>query len=205
MPMSQFPVAQIVMILAITGITAVVIFGVIFARFVESRYKAQDKLKAIEKGIPLENLEPLGQAIHVKIPYEKMARTRKRGILLIMLGLGLMVLFLFISIFEREPMAFVAGILFGLIPMLVGIGLLIDAGLRRQDLENSAFPFHLTQNVELGTTEGQPVGRTPAGPTTEEPPGEFGSDKAADDRTPGETGQTDPGAPSQTGPSEPVP
>lgn len=205
MPMSQFPVAEIVMIFAITGITALVIFGVIFARFVESRYKAQDKLKAIEKGISLENLEPLGHAIHKKSPYEKMAKTRKRGILLIMVGLGLMVLFLFISIFEREPMVFIPGILFGLIPMLVGIGLLIDAGQRRQDLENSALPFHLTQSVVPGTTEGQHVGRTPAGPTTEEPPGESGSDKAADDHTLRETGHTDPVAPSQTSPSEPAP
>ncbi len=195
MQMPEFPVAALI---------AIVLIGVILVRFVESRNKAQVQMKAIEKGIFLETLETVEQVIQARNPYERMANFRRIGIVATMAGLGIMFLFPFVSIFERGPMPFVGGVLFGMIPIFAGIGLLIDARLCRQDLENSNFPINQTQ-LGVPGSEGQFVSQTFAGPATVGPPGESGSSKAATDRPLGETGQNHPVAPSPSGPSEPVP
>jgi len=69
------PVVAIVMTMSIPSVAILVGFGV-------SRHKTQIRLKAIEKGVPIP-FEDEGKDL-----YERMAKSRKAGIIATMLGSG---------------------------------------------------------------------------------------------------------------------
>ena len=157
---------EFILLYAIGVIIAVGMIITIFTmllRFGISRNKTQVKLKAIEMGMPSEPFDSVDRA---KDPYERMASSRRNGIIAIAAGLGLLSPFLFLSIFVGERLFFIGGVA-GLIPIFVGIGLLIDARLRRQDLENSAPSINFPQRAAPGS-EVPSADRNPADPATVE-------------------------------------
>ena len=115
------PVVAIVMTMSIPIVAILVGYAV-------SRHKTQVRLKAIEKGVPIpfedERMDP----------YERMAKSRKGAIIAMMVGVGIVVFFTVIAFAEDDPEAF-AGAAIGAIPFFIGIGLFIDAHLRRKDME----------------------------------------------------------------------
>ncbi len=117
----MIPIVAIVMSMAIPIVAILVGYGV-------SRHKTQVRLKAIEKGVPI----PFES--ESKDPYEKMARSRKNGIIATMVGLGIVVFFTIVAITTGDP-EILSGAGLGAIPFFIGIGLFIDAHMRRKDME----------------------------------------------------------------------
>ena len=117
------PVVAIVMAFSIPIVA-------ILVGYAESRHKTQVRLKAIEKGVPI----PLETEEKAKDPYERMATSRRKGIIATMVGLGIFFAFAVIAVVTGDAEVLCAGAL-GLIPLFIGIGLFIDSWLRRKDLE----------------------------------------------------------------------
>ncbi|MCZ6904305.1 MAG: DUF6249 domain-containing protein [Acidobacteria bacterium] len=115
----MIPIVAIVMSMAIPIVAILVGYGIF-------RQKTQVKLKAIEKGvsIPFESEDP----------YERMAKSRKNAIIATMVGLGIVVFFTVVAFAVDDPEVF-SGAAIGAIPFFIGIGLFIDAHLRRKDME----------------------------------------------------------------------
>jgi len=115
------PVVAIVMTMSIPIVAILVGYAV-------SRHKTQVRLKAIEKGVPIP-FEDEG-----KDSYERMSKSRKGAIIATMLGVGIVVFFTVIAFAVDDPEVF-AGAAIGAIPYFSGMGLFIDAHLRRKDME----------------------------------------------------------------------
>ncbi len=115
------PIVAIVMTMAIPIVAILVGYAV-------SRNKTQVRLKAIEKGVPI----PFED--ESKDPYERMAKSRKAAIIATMLGVGIVVFFTVIAFAVDDPEVF-SGAAIGAIPFFIGIGLFIDAHMRRKDME----------------------------------------------------------------------
>ena len=106
---------------------AVVTMAAIFAGVVVQRFKTQERLRAIERGVPLPP-EPERRPLSME---EQAANYRVAGIICVALGLGLLVLFASLSItLPRFPKG-VNGA--AAIPFFIGVGLLIEYRMRRGD------------------------------------------------------------------------
>ena len=114
-------IVAIVMVFSIPIVAILVGYGI-------SRHKTQVRLKAIEKGVPIPFQD------ESKDPYERMAKSRKGAIIATMVGLGIVVFFTIIAVTTDDPEV-LAGAGLGAIPFFIGIGLFIDAHLRRKDME----------------------------------------------------------------------
>ncbi len=117
-----------------TGIVAIVmVFSIpivgIIAGYLVKRKNAEVRMKAIEKGVPL----PV-DVEKSKNPYERMATSRKKGIMATMAGIGIFASFGVMAIVTGEPEVLCGGAL-GLIPLFIGIGMFIDGWLRRRDMD----------------------------------------------------------------------
>jgi hypothetical protein len=98
------------------------------------RFKTQERLRAIEKGLPLPPV-PSRPALN---PWEFAANFRLAGIICIAVGLGLLVLFTalaetIVTVPPARP--FPKGVIgVSAIPFLVGLGLLIEYRMRRKEI-----------------------------------------------------------------------
>ena len=115
------PVVAIVMTMSIPIVAILVGYAV-------SRHKTQVRLKAIEKGVPIPFEDERND------PYERMAKSRKAALIATMVGVGIVAFFTVIAFSTGDPEV-LAGAGIGAIPFFIGIGLFIDAHLRRKDME----------------------------------------------------------------------
>lgn len=121
---------EIVPVVAIIMVFSIPIVGII-AGYLVKRKNAEVRMKAIEKGVSV----PLdAEGDPVLNPYERMARSRRNGIIATMAGIGIFASFGVIAVVVDEPEA-LAGGAFGLIPLFIGIGMFLDSWLRRRDLD----------------------------------------------------------------------
>ena len=123
------PIVAIVMFFSIpiVGITAA---------YLTKWKNAEVRMKAIEKGVSV----PLdADGAPVLNPYERMAASRKKGIIATMAGIGILASFGVIAVVVDDPEV-LAGGAFGLIPLFIGIGMFIDAWLRRRDMDKGEGP-----------------------------------------------------------------
>ena len=118
---SLIPIVAIVM----TFLVPIVAFIVMY---LTRRLQSQERLKAIEKGVSVP-FEPVD-------PRERAARTRRTGIVLVALSVGLIIMFVVISVVERERDV-LTGLGVAAIPLLIGLGLLYDYRLRIKELEGA--------------------------------------------------------------------
>jgi hypothetical protein len=86
------------------------------------KLKADERLAAIARGVAVPFEEPVPVA----------ARSRRAAILLISGAVGFMATFGVIALVEREPDTWIAAA-FGLIPLAVGFGYLLDFTLTRRE------------------------------------------------------------------------
>jgi hypothetical protein len=86
------------------------------------KLKADERLAAIARGVSVPFEEPLAPA----------ARSRKNAILLISGAIGFMATFGFIAAVVHEPETWAAAA-FGLIPLSIGIGYLLDFTISRNE------------------------------------------------------------------------
>lgn len=109
---------------------AFVIFPMVMtiAGVMVQRFRSQERLRAIEKGLPLPQVWPSPSSL---TPEERTANLRVAGIICVAVGLGLFVLFTALA--ETVP-AFPRGVAaVSAIPFLVGLGLLLEYRMRRKE------------------------------------------------------------------------
>jgi len=114
----------------LTGLAAIVMslsipLAAIYAWYRVRKLRSEERLAAIAKGVNLPFAEELP-------PH---ARSRRSGILLTAGGLGYTLAFLFLGRFEPDAMQ---AAVFGVIPILIGIGYFVDAMFVRRELRPSA-------------------------------------------------------------------
>jgi hypothetical protein len=112
------------------GLVAVVLsfsvpLAAIYAWYRVRKLRTEERLAAIAKGVQVPIAEELP-------PY---ARSRHAAILLIAAGLGYTLTFALLAKFDADA---IQAAVFGVIPVSIGIGYLIDAVLVRRELEPSA-------------------------------------------------------------------
>jgi hypothetical protein len=121
--------------------TFAVIFGLIpiatmITAVVMQRFKTQERLRAIEKGLPLPPEPPPRRfgALERRVltPREVVANFRVAGIICVAVGLGLLVLF--IALAETLPQFPKGVIAVSAVPFFVGVGCLIEYRIRRAEI-----------------------------------------------------------------------
>ena len=117
------PVTEMIVAL---GVCVFLPIAVLIAAYLFRRVTSRERLLAIEKGVPI--------PFEAVDPRERAARTRRWGIILIGLGIGIIACFAVMAAVEDERDALVASG-FGIIPVLIGAGLLIDFRLRTKELD----------------------------------------------------------------------
>jgi hypothetical protein len=95
-------------------------------------FRTQERLRLIEKGVPIAELPPIWPSRRHPSAAEQAANFRVAGIVLVAIGLGLLFLFIAlagtISVFPKGVIAVSA------IPFLLGVGFLIEYRLRSKQL-----------------------------------------------------------------------
>lgn len=107
----------ICLVLPVAGLTAAYLFR---------RLSSQERLRAIEKGVAVPSTSGT--------PRQRAAQARRSGIVLVALGVGIALTFIVGYQVERDKDMLIAAAL-GCIPALIGVGLLIDYRLLRQELD----------------------------------------------------------------------
>jgi hypothetical protein len=108
----------------ISATWAIITMAAIFGGVMVQRFKTQERLRAIEKGVPIPPVP-----WHVPTPEERTAGFRVSGILCVAIGLGLLVLFIGLSAtIPRFPKGIIG---VAATPFFIGLGLLIEYRIRR--------------------------------------------------------------------------
>jgi hypothetical protein len=114
-------------------------FGVVAVKTSASykvrKLESQERIAAMEKGLPLpqsvpESVEPAEPVRHN--PRRRGAYLRTGGIVCVSTGIGLMAFFGALAV-VLQVRNVLSGCAIGLIPLVIGIGLLIDAGLQSRE------------------------------------------------------------------------
>jgi hypothetical protein len=122
-------------------IPIVAIISKAWAEVQASRARADERMALIARGVPLTEIESLQKsdpthqacATRTKDPMRSLGNARRAAISLISTGLGLM---LFFCVLEQilQVREVLAGAAAGLIPLLIGIGFLVDYQLQKREL-----------------------------------------------------------------------
>jgi hypothetical protein len=126
------PVAAFVMVLGIIAINS-------YHRIQVRRMQSEERLAAIARGLPLPPEPPSGKEAEwsdpagYSDPYRRAARARSTGIILLFVGLGIMVGMGVISYVVHDSQV-LAGLIGGIIPLLIGVGMLVDYSMQKRDL-----------------------------------------------------------------------
>ena len=129
------PVAGVVW-LTIMGISSMV------GKAHSQRLKADQRMAMLQRGMSAEQIAQIlqpeesdecGQAARTKDPLRSLANTRRAGIVLVSIGIGLSIFgFVLSTILQvREVLAVSAA---GFIPLAIGIGFFVDYGLQKREL-----------------------------------------------------------------------
>jgi hypothetical protein len=128
-------------IIVMLGVLVIIPLGALIVIYLVRHLQAQERLRAIEKGVPV--------PVIFGDPWERAARTRRLGIVLVAGGLGLIPLFAVISTGDKGGFI---GLAMSAIPIFIGVGLLYEYRLRARDLNaRSSLQAHrkLTQDEQV--------------------------------------------------------
>ena len=115
------------------------------------RIKSEERIAMISRGVPLAEIEKmLGSGSEdkpVKDPLRSLGNARRTGIVLVSVGVGLTLFFVFLSyiLHERDVLS---GAAVGIIPLAIGIGFFIDYNLQKRELAR----FGLEVGAETGSS-----------------------------------------------------
>jgi hypothetical protein len=112
-------------LLLMSGLFIVIPAAAITVLYLNRRLQSRERIAAIEKGVDVSFASP--------DPRDRAFRARRRGIVLIALGLGLIVFFCVGAVFDKDTDMYI-GAGGGAIPILIGAGLLLDYKLCLRDL-----------------------------------------------------------------------
>jgi hypothetical protein len=94
-------------------------------------FRTQERLRLIEKGVPIAELPPIWPSRRRLSPEEIITNFRVAGIVCTGVGLGLLVLFTALA--ETIPVFPKGVIAVSAVPFFIGLGLLIEYRIRRSD------------------------------------------------------------------------
>jgi hypothetical protein len=101
----------------------------------KQRLKTEQRLAMLARGMSAGEIEKLlnadGRA--ARDPIQDLANTRRKGIVLISTGVGLMLSFLVLAWIVNDHEVLSGGA-FGLIPLSIGVGFFVDYNLQKRDL-----------------------------------------------------------------------
>jgi hypothetical protein len=118
--------SEVLVMVAVAGVFLIIPLVALTVLYRVYRLRTQERLRAIEKGVPI----PAGD------PWERATRTRVWGIVFLAGGLGLLV-FLSVGYFvANHKNQFILNMAFTAIPILLGLGLLYECHLRTRDLKS---------------------------------------------------------------------
>jgi hypothetical protein len=95
-------------------------------------FRTQERLRLIEKGVPIAELPPVWPSRRRPSPAEQAAGFRVGGIVLVAIGLGLLIMFTALA--DTLPQFPKGVIAVSAIPFLLGLGLLLEYRTRRKEL-----------------------------------------------------------------------
>ena len=118
--------SEVLVLVGVAGVFLIIPLVALIAVYRVYRLQTQERLRAIEKGVPI----PAGD------PWERATRTRVWGIVFLAGGLGLLV-YLSVGYFvAHHKEQFILNLAFTTIPILLGAGLLYECRLRTRDLKS---------------------------------------------------------------------
>jgi hypothetical protein len=116
------------------------------------RFKSEERMAMLARGVPLAEIEKMLGAGNeekpaVKDPLRSLGNARRAGIVLVSVGAGLILFFLVLTeiLHVREVLSGAAA---GLIPLAIGVGFFIDYNLQKRELSR----FGLEVGAESGST-----------------------------------------------------
>ena len=116
---------------------AAVILGVPLVAFaagvIVQWFRTMERLRAIEKGVPLDQLPSVRRSPRVLSPAEQAANVRLGGLICIATGVGLLVLFAALATTIPQFPAGVVAV--AAVPFCVGVALLMEYRVRRRESE----------------------------------------------------------------------
>ena len=126
------PLGAFVMVLGI-------VLTISISKYHQRKLQSEERMAAIARGIPLPP-EPVDvemaawSAARTEDPRLAASKSRKAGIILVAIGIGIIVGLVSIAwlVNERDVLA---GCIGGIIPLFIGLGLLLDYALQTRDLE----------------------------------------------------------------------
>jgi Flp pilus assembly protein TadB len=122
-----------VMLLVIFLIIFLIPISAIIVSYFTRKLQSQERLRAIEKGVPLPEI-PASQPD----PWQRAADLRLAGLILVAVGLGLVALFVGLW---WSVVGFPFGVCFtATIPFLIGVALLYESATRRRELGPRPMP-----------------------------------------------------------------
>jgi hypothetical protein len=112
-------------------IALIIPIAAIAAGVVITWFRTQERLRLIEKGVPIADLPPLWPSRRRVSPEELTTNFRVAGIVCTGVGLGLLVLFTALA--ETIPRLPKGVIAVSAVPLFIGLGFLIEYRMRRSD------------------------------------------------------------------------
>ena len=123
-------------------IPIVAIIGGIWGKAHSDRVKADQRMAMLARGHSLAEIEAVlapaetdvyGNARPAKDPLRSLGNTRRAAVVLISVGMGLIAFFVVLEWVLREGEVF-AGAAAGLIPLMIGLGFVLDYWLQKRDM-----------------------------------------------------------------------
>jgi len=118
--------SELFIMVGVAGVFLIIPLVALIVLYRVYRLRTQERLRAIEKGLPI----PAGD------PWERATRTRVWGIVFLAGGLGLLVLLSVGYSVANHKDQFALDMAFTAIPILLGVGLLYECHLRTRDLKS---------------------------------------------------------------------
>jgi hypothetical protein len=150
--MGNFAFSPFIVPVAGCLVGAVAIISGIWLEAQKRRYKSEERMAMLARGVPLAEIEKmLGAGDEdkpaVKDPMRSLGNARRAGIVLVSVGAGLILFFLVLTaiLHVREVLSGAAA---GLIPLAIGIGFFVDYNLQKRELSR----FGLEVGAEAGST-----------------------------------------------------
>lgn len=132
--------AQAMIPLAALGIGAIAIVGRIVTGIHSQRVRAEQRMAMVARGMRPEEIATLLDSPaereregEVRDPMRTLANSRRAGIILCSIGLGLIVFFIMLAQILRVREIY-SGAAAGLIPLAIGIGFFVDYACQKRDL-----------------------------------------------------------------------
>jgi len=107
------------------------------AKYKVRKLQSQERLAAIEKGLPLPPDDPRAvEALRPPNPARRIGYLRTSGIICLAVGIGVMLFFMAVTHITQNRMV-LCGAATGLIPLAIGAGLLLDARMQAKALKET--------------------------------------------------------------------